>query len=805
MRIGKLKKAGISLLSLFMIVGLFTSNVKTIEAINQLNTVNTISTKNKIKMTMYKYDKGDENTQDLSILKGQYDIYPNQYANKQESGNVKQGLVQNRLNSEGIPLTAQYSEYISQNDSVSKVTQTSGTALDYYFKDNVYQDNLDNLFLESEYNNSGYYEYSSFENFAHLQKTEGNTGSFIVYNQIGTPLTNVNNVNKAYYRGNFFPLDNIQEDRISTLTRRYDEDGKQLEHGDPGYNQQLYHTTSYTCHFGMTLEATFSQPQNGQVTHNDMTESMIYTFNGDDDLWLFIDGVLVLDIGGIHDAHSGTINFETGEVTVHISDTKTVTTTIKQCFKNAGVFPDGTNYDENKENQYFSDNTFKDFTPHSMKMFYMERGGGCSNLHMKFNLQLIPDGQIQIGKQLSSDTNSFVYGNVDFGFKLYVEDDNGQYEQVTREDVDIYQIYKKKINSDTAETVKWDTSGEIFYLQPDEIAYFNNLKVDKKYKVEEVEIKSDEFDKVEIAGTAISIVGKEEVYNVQSGELSIAYNPVAMFINSVNIKNKQNLKIEKLMKDDQVSDDTFDIRVEFKDDDGNYIPYTGSYLVYNSSQTSGNGNANSTNNGIIQIKANQYAMIHDILSGNEFRVTEVNLNDYKYNVPSYITKCGESEQNSQEGTISLQNNAYVKVTNDLKKYKLHIVKKIDKVDFNDGDPIFTFKITSPNGKYIYKTLRFDNTLVPKDDGSYELSFDLDNLPYGVYTVEELNTLRYKCYINGELKSSTRVNLNSNIDVLFNNELTYDKNFSHTDVVENSFTIDENGTVNVHQKLNKEAD
>lgn len=217
----------------------------------------------------------------------------------------------------------------------------------------------------------GYYVYDSYGSDGNYAVYNFTTNSFDVYNKAGVYKDSVSDAN----RGQFFPFDSadkVFEERNGRLSPIGITDGT---------NDKLNH------HFGMSMTTEFVQPAGGKTTDNN---DMVFKFSGDDDVWVYIDGVLVGDLGGIHEKATLDINFATGVVRVgHIdgangSPKYFPDTTIKAMFKAAGA--DTTN---------FRDNTFRDSTKHTLSFFYLERGAGASNMSLKFNLTTLPSSELE--------------------------------------------------------------------------------------------------------------------------------------------------------------------------------------------------------------------------------------------------------------------------------------------------------------------------------------------------------------------------------------------------------------------------
>lgn len=256
----------------------------------------------------------------------------------------------------------------------------------------------------------GYYYYNMRENFAEFVEEKGNN-HFILYDAPATTRTDGKNS-----IGNFFPF-NRGAEVFNSLTT--DENGKEIlsSMGIPCARNSMNH------HLGMTVDITFRQPNEGKINVGTEKKPMTFGFSGDDDVWVFIDDVLVLDLGGIHSEIYGTIDFSTGEVCIGRAFTthgipedptdpsiKVTQTTLRKLFEKAGR--GGKKIDWNGD-------TFASNTDHELKMFYLERGNYDSSIALRFNLQPTLYQQVKKVNQ-----NGEPVGGVEF--KLYAaEEGNG--------------------------------------------------------------------------------------------------------------------------------------------------------------------------------------------------------------------------------------------------------------------------------------------------------------------------------------------------------------------------------------------
>lgn len=264
--------------------------------------------------------------------------------------------------------------------------------------------------------------------------------------------------------------------------------------------------------FGMNLGADFYMPKDGKVNNQDM----VFDFTGDDDVWVFIDGVLVLDLGGIHQALSGSINFATGKITYDKTQRygNPPAAKITEAFSKAGEAWDSTPY-----------------KTHHLSFFYLERGDGGSNCKIRFNLPVKPSKAIDIEKE----TLGTIDANKQFQFQLFVDGSPTPYQGK-------YSVY----NAYTNQVVQSDKStgdNDVITLAKGQFARVqsNDFTDDTTYKVRE--LNSGGYT-VSANGSAMTQQGSGNNAYAETGSFTVGKTSHVTIVNS-NVKPSNNKSIVK--------------------------------------------------------------------------------------------------------------------------------------------------------------------------------------------------------------------------------------------------------------------
>lgn len=408
---------------------------------------------------------------------------------------ARTGIVKKTLGNDGYPVLAGGSESLKYLFDTQNIPNAKNTYA-----------NVNHLMTQDD---QGTYKYDSNKNYAYYNSSQGGGGNFKVYN--GTYSTS----NNSSYKIGFFPFTDYND------SQTYIDNNTPNQYGNP-INHQYYNH-----HFGMTMKANFSLPKNGKL---DSGKDMIFEYSGDDDMWLYIDGVLVLDIGGIHEPVHGTINFATGEVKTWPQNNpgNVKATTLREIFAEQGI-------------------TWRNDTNHQFDMFYLERGGQYSNLALTLNIPITKT--VTVNKSVEGE-QSADYLNKDFQFQALVDKDNNGHYVPYEGNVEIYGVTTHV------------TDGK-FKLKPTQNAKLLDMKSNWKYKIVELELDGSHFSGVDISGSDTQSLALSDGHS--NLEASSAGVSASTGDNVLNFKNKireekKNITVEKKWEGDSEGNRPANIR-----------------------------------------------------------------------------------------------------------------------------------------------------------------------------------------------------------------------------------------------------
>lgn len=418
--------------------------------------------------------------------------------------------------------------------------------------------------------------------------------------------------------------------------------------------------------FSMRISTSFIMPENGLVNG----QPMVFSFSGDDDVWVFVDDVLVLDIGGIHGEAEGEIDFNSGNVRVETSKDNYTTKKLAKIFTDQGKTWDSSKYET-----------------HTLTFFYLERGGSESNCKITFNMPIVPPGTLRISKDLteknsetqavSSELEDYLKDTMEYKFRVLAVGESGkpnpEEDSLFVGEGKVYQIWEG--DEDTGKRVTTEGDGIItlkagqmavipeviddkcgdFYVQElvpeNATGQYGEIKYtvgDQNGSVNEENADRVTVDSVPFKGYNSSVIEPPQGTDYKNESYAVQYE------NVVDTSKMAMLKITKSVPGASSNNsDVFSMEVKVN---GEKLPAGTTYTVEPKNKDS-NGEEKAEEEvakgeeGIVKLKAGQTATIL-MLADASYTVKENEISGKNYQFVSYTRKSEIPEDETPEGEES---------------------------------------------------------------------------------------------------------------------------------------------------------
>lgn len=612
-----------------------------------------------------------------------------------------------------------------------------------------------------------YYYYDSAENAAYFNEE---SQRFTLYDCIIRPSYIRANTTKATEKQNFLPFNEISSataiqdsynSKTAILARSTNWTSTRSEKNSSTSVSHYQNPTSVDLWFGMNVEFEFMMPKDGKVDN----ENMVFEFLGDDDVFVYIDDVLVLDIGGTHAAQTGTIDFRTG--IAEDPNGNKEGRTLKEIFESAGKSTDTFNA---------NNGTFKDYTMHKLKFYYLERGGSISYCKLRFNMPTIPEKSLVVQKELTStegqyidtELKDFLKDTLEYKFRVLQADRNG----VKLSGENPVLLIKEGETFDIREGTTVVGKGTVgadgyFTLKAGQSASFENMLEKARdagceyYIVEESlpDNVAGQYGSVEYTVSSAGGVSeseeteKEEFSAVRTGSLIAENTQYVLYKNKVDVSELSVLKVTKEQTPGSfLKGQTFKVQVKLGDE---LLPKGTPYQVNNDTTTE---TKTVQEAGILELKVGDTAkVLNGIVAGTEYEILEIvptgasyRVNGYSGNVEildgSSDDKTGTcvvaEDQSKVTGEFTPGDLIHVKVVNTDYDFGADVELEKTTIGFFDTENrTFTFEVIEcdEDGNDLSSAVSYEGTTITvKGDGK-----KAEKITFGYKSTDDPGTHYYK--------------------------------------------------------------